>query len=140
MNLEEVERIVGELDGGIPRENARVSLQKYGDDLDEAFIVATRHGYLRMGVEFLKAGFAPHVPAEKTLGERPHAIEVELDYLVTEDSDFHFDYFERREDLTASTHQETWADRAIPFAVLSAVVAVLALAAVGLIAVVRALF
>jgi hypothetical protein len=140
MELDEIERIVDELDKRIPRESARVSLQKYGDESDEAFIVATERGYLRLGVEFLKAGFAPHVPAEKNLGERPHEIYVDIDYLLTEDSDVHFNYFERREDLTVKTHEDSWVDRAVILGVLSAIVAVFVLAVVGLVAVVKALF
>lgn len=140
MELSEVERLVGELDAGIPREGARVSLQKYGGDLDEAFVVANTRGYLRLGVEFLKAGLAPHVPSERTLGKRPDAIDVELEYLITDDSDVNFDYFERREDVTVKTYEETWADRVIPFAVLGAILMILALALVGLAALVRSLF
>jgi hypothetical protein len=140
MELDEIERIVDELDKSISKENAKVSLQKYGGDLDEAFIVATERGYLRLGVEFLKAGFAPYVSAEKTLGKRPYAIDVDIDYLITEDSDVHFDYFERNEDVTVKTYQESWEDRVIPIAILSAIVSVLALAVVGLVAIIKTLF
>jgi hypothetical protein len=139
MELSEVERLVGELDAGVPREGAVVSLQKYGDDLDEAFVVANRRGYLRLGVEFLKAAFAPHVPPEKTLGERPHAIYVDLDYLIAEDSGVRFDYFERNEGVTVRTHHESLSDRLIPVAVIGAVVSILVLALVGLVTVVKAL-
>lgn len=111
----------------------------YGGDSDEVFMVATRNGYLRLGVEFLKAGFAPHVPPEKHLGQRPHSIEVELDYLMTEDSDLHLDYFERREELTISTHEESWSDRAISYLVISMVLSVIALAVVGLVTLIKML-
>ncbi len=140
MELDEIERIVGELDKRVPKENARVTLQKYGDGLDEAFIVANEHGYLRLGIEFLKAGFAPYVPAERFLGQRPYAIDVDIDYLMTEDSDVHFDYFERNKDVTVTTNQESWVDRIIPLTILGVIVATLALAIVGLIAIVKALF
>ena len=140
MELDEVKRIVSELDKSISKENAKVSIQKYGGDLDEAFIVATEHGYLRLGVEFLKAGFAPYVSAEKTLGKHPYAIEVEIDYLITEDSDVHFDYFERSEDVAVKTYQESWGDRLIPVVILGAMVSILALAIVGVVAIIKALF
>ncbi len=140
MDMDEIKRIVSDLDKAISKENAKVSLQKYGGDLTEAFIVATEHGYLRLGVEFLKAGFAPYVSTQKTLGKRPYAIDVELDYLITEDSDVHFDYFERTEDVIIKTYQESWVDRAIPVVILGAIVSILALAVVGLVAIAKALF
>lgn len=140
MELAEIKRVVGELDKSIPKDNAKVSLQKYGGDHDEAFIVATERGYLRLGVEFLKAGFAPYVPAEKFLGKRPYAIEVEIDYLLTEDSDVHFDYFERSENVTVKTYQESWMDRIIPIAILGAIISILVLAVVGLAAILKAVF
>lgn len=140
MELNEIKRAVNELDKSISKDNAKVSLQKYGGDLNEAFIIATESGYLRLGVEFLKAGLAPYAPAEKSLGKRPYAIDVELDYLITEDSDVHFDYFERSEDVTVKTYQESWGDRVIPVAILVIIVSVLVLAAVGLIAIIKAVF
>ena len=138
--MAEIKRVVEELDKSILKDNAQVSLQKYGGDLDEAFIVATERGYLRLGVEFLKAGLAPYVPAEKSLGKRPYEIDVEIDYLITEDSDVHFDYFERSEDVTVKTYQESWVDRTIPVAILVAIISILVLAVVGLGAILKALF
>jgi len=140
MKLDELKRAVDELDKSIPKGNAKVSLQKYGGDLDEAFIVATERGYLRLGVEFLKAGLAPYVPAERYLGKRPYAIDVDLDYLITEDSDVHFDYFERSEDVTVKTYQESWVNRVIPAAILGAIITILVLAVIGLGAIVKAVF
>lgn len=125
MNSEEIKRIVDELERGISKENANVSIQMYGPDLDEAFIVATERGYLRLGVEFLKAGFAPY----RKIG-RPDAIDVEMDYLLTEDS-VHFDYFERSEEIKIQTYQASWADRVIPIALLGAIILVIGLAIVG---------
>jgi hypothetical protein len=140
MRLDELKRAVDELDKSIPKDNARVSLQRYGGDLDEAFIVATERGYLRLGVEFLKAGLAPYVPAERSLGQRPYAIDVDLDYLITEDSDVRFDYFERSEDVTVKTYQESWVDGIIPAAILGAIITILVLAFVGLGAILKAVF
>lgn len=129
MNPDEIKRIVDELDRGISKENANVSIQMYGPDLDEAFIVATERGYLRLGVEFLKAGFTPYLVAEK-IRNRPHAIDVDIDYLLTEDS-VHFDYFERSEDIKIKTYQASWVDRVIPIALLGVIISVIGLAIVG---------
>lgn len=130
MNPDEIKRIVDELDRGISKENANVNIQMYGPDLDEAFIVATERGYLRLGVEFLKAGFTPYLSADK-IHNRPHAIDVEIDYLLTEDS-VHFDYFERSEDIKIESYQTSWVDRVIPIAVLGAIFSTIGLAIVGL--------
>lgn len=140
MNQDEIKQMVEELDRGISKENAKVSLQKYGDDLDEAFIVATERGYFRLGVEFLKAGFTPYLSPEKTMGKRPYAVDVELDYLITDDSDVHFDYFERTEDIKIETYQESWIDRVFPIAFVGIVISVLGLAIVGLVFIMRTLF
>jgi len=140
MNQDDIKQIVDELDRTISKENARVSLQKYGGDLDEAFIVATERGYLRLGVEFLKAGFTPHLSPEKRMGKRPYEIDVELDYLITEDSDVHFDYFERTEDIKIETHQDSWVYRVIPIAVVGVIISVLGLAMVGLVFIMKTLF
>lgn len=140
MNLDELKDIIGRLDAGIPRENAKVSFQKYGcgdGDLEEAFIVATENGYLRMGVEFLKAGITPHLSPR---GGRPFAIAVDLDYLFAENSDVYFDYFERREEIQVRTYEETWVDKFIPLAASGVILAVLALAIVGLVTIIKALF
>jgi hypothetical protein len=140
MEPDKIKQIVEELDRSISKENARVSLQKYGGDLDEAFIVATENGYLRLGIEFLKAGFAPYISGEKSLGKRPYAVDVEIDYLITEDSDVNFDYFERREDVPVKIYEETWGDRVIPIVILGVMLSILALAIVGLIAIIKVLF
>ncbi|HEX7956355.1 MAG TPA: hypothetical protein VF508_05390, partial [Pyrinomonadaceae bacterium] len=139
MELEDIRRVVEGLDEAIPKEGARVGLHRYGEDLDEAFVVANERGYLRLGVEFLKAGFAPHAPPEKSLGERPHMIYVDLDYLLTEDSDLHFDYFERNEEMTVKAQEDSWVDKLIPAVISVVIVSILVLAIFGLVAVVRAL-
>ena len=48
MQTDELSSIVNRLDQDISRENARVTIQKYGGDLDEAFVVGTPNGYLRL--------------------------------------------------------------------------------------------
>jgi hypothetical protein len=132
MDTDELRTIVNRLDQNVSRENAKVTIQKYGGDLDESFVVGTPNGYLRLGVEFLKAGLAPHASPEKP------AIDVDVEYLIHDDSDVQFDYFERREDLTVETHTGSFVDKLIPVVLLTIVGLVLVLAIVGLRAVVKA--
>ena len=89
------EELVAKLDALVPREDARVLLSQYGGGPDESRVIANRRGYLRLGIEFLKAAFAPH--------EKQHLIKADIRYLLTDDSNVGFDWFERREDLPKST-------------------------------------
>jgi len=92
------EELVSKLDALVPRDGARVSLAQYGGGPDESRVIANQRGYLRLGIEFLKAAFAPH--------EKQHLVKADIRYLLTEDSDVSFDWFERREDLPKRTAEE----------------------------------
>jgi hypothetical protein len=132
MEISELNSIVNRLDEDISRENAKVTIQKYGGDLDEAFVVGTPNGYLRLGVEFLKAGLAPHSSPDKS------EIDVDVEYLIDDDSDVQFDYFERKDQLTIKTYQRSFVDKLIPLVLLAVVGSVLVLAIVGLRTIIRA--
>lgn len=93
MNRDRISAIVSELDQLVPTENASVLLSQYGGGPDESKIVATEAGYLRLGVEFLKAASAPPLKDETT------AIAVNLESLVSPESTVTFDWFERVENL-----------------------------------------
>jgi len=132
MQTDELSSIVNRLDQDISRENARVTIQKYGGDLDEAFVVGTPNGYLRLGVEFLKAGLTPHSSPEKS------EIDVDVEYLIDDDSDVQFDYFERKDQLTIKSYQSSVVDKLIPWVLFATVGSVLLLAIVGLRTVIKA--
>src|SRR5687768_11252279 len=85
-----IQQAIASLDDGIPREGARVKLDQYGGGPDESQIVANKLGFLRLGVEFLKAAYAP---TEK----ETDSVKVEIEYLLTSDSSIGFDWVERRE-------------------------------------------
>jgi len=132
MQTDELSSIVNRLDQDISRENAKVTIQKYGGDLDEAFVVGTPNGYLRLGVEFLKAGLMPHSSPEKS------EIDVDVEYLIDDDSDVQFDYFERKDQLTIKSYQSSFVDKLIPWVLFATVGSVLVLAIVGLRTVIKA--
>jgi len=92
-NSATVQKLIAELDVAIPKEGARVQLCQYGGGPDESRVIATRRGYLRLGIEFLRAAYA--APCEKNPGQ----IAVNLDYLLTDSSDIGFDWFERVDSL-----------------------------------------
>src|SRR5271167_2697647 len=94
-DTEQIKKMIADLDAAVPRDGARVHLSQYGGGPDESKVIANQRGYLRLGIEFLRAAFAPSSPKSQ------ETIETDLRYLLTEDSTVGFDWFERREDLTA---------------------------------------
>lgn len=124
-DMEQIKKMVAELDAAVPRAGARVYLSQYGGGPDESKMVANQRGYLRLGIELLQAAFAP--PSPKTQQQ----IQVDLRYLLTDDSTVGFDWFERREDLAAATRAERRRSRLIPAILLFGLVAGLMLAAIG---------
>ena len=110
---EQIKKMIADLDAAVPRGEARVCLSQYGGGPDESKVVANERGYLRLGIEFLRAAFAPPSPKSET---RIHA---DLGYLVTRDSTVGFDWFERREDLVVDTKAERKPKRLFPFIAMS---------------------
>ena len=94
MNRERISAIVTELEQLVPTENASVLFSQYGGGPDETKVVATEEGYLRLGLEFMKAASAP--PLKKS---EPTAIAVNLASLVSQESSVSFNWFERVERL-----------------------------------------
>jgi hypothetical protein len=92
---EQVRRLVEELDRRVPREGAAVRLDHYGGEPVECGFVGTRNGYLRYGVELLKAGLAE---PEQGLGPA-FDVEPELEYLLSPESEVAIQEFVRDEEL-----------------------------------------
>ncbi len=92
-----IKRLVDQLDGLVPREGACVRLEQYGGGSDESRFVGNERGFLRFGIEFLKGGLA-HTQADDREDKQ---IQVDLDYLVSEESDVGFDWFVRDENLVS---------------------------------------
>ncbi len=91
--------MVADLDAAVPRQGARVQLMQYGGFANESQIVATQLGYLRLGIELMRAAFAPPMRSSKD------KIDIDLRYLMTLDSSVVFDRFERRENLPLGTRE-----------------------------------
>jgi hypothetical protein len=125
-DTEQIKKMVTELDLAVPREGARVHLSQYGGGPDESKVVGNQRGYLRFGIEFLRAAFAP--PSAKSEA----MIDADLRYLLTEDSDFGFDWFERREDLPTGIQAEQKPRRFVPAIITLVLISGLILAIIGL--------
>lgn len=89
-----IQSLVKQLDAAVPRKGHVEVLGSAYDDEGQR-LRANRLGYLRLGVEFLKAAYAPPPNAE-----RPERVEVDVEYLTGLENGM-FD-FERCED------QDVW--------------------------------
>lgn len=93
--IDRIRRMVEKLDAAVPKAGAQARMTQYGGGKDESKIVATQEGYLRLGIEFLHAGLA------ETSLEHPTQVLVDLDYLMTADTDIGFGGCERVEEMSA---------------------------------------
>jgi hypothetical protein len=112
----------------VPADGAQVQLSQYGGGPDESRVIANQRGYLRLGIEFLKAAFAPHD------ARRPHLITADIRHLLSEESDVGFDWFERREDLPAMSPRQS---RFIPFVVYPILIVLAIYTFVGFVTIIR---
>ena len=130
MDQQQIEETIELLDSLVPREGARVKLHQYGGGPDEGQVIANESGFLRLGIEFLKAAFA-----QPDSSNEPNAVEVDIDYLVTDDSSINFDWFERRD--LPSSEPTSRGSRIVPVLIGCTFIATGVLAVVGFITVVR---
>jgi hypothetical protein len=128
VNEQKIQDAIAVLEREVPKDHARVRMAQYGGGPDESQIIANRLGFLRLGVEFLKAAYAPISGAGDST-----SVTVDLDYLLTEDS-YQFDWFERRE---PSVERQRRPGRFVPVVILSSIVAGVVLAIIGLYVVAR---
>jgi hypothetical protein len=78
-SLPELRELVERLDRLVPKEGARLRLRAEG----EAAAAGTQRGYLRLGIEMLRAALDP--AATGSADHRPH-LPLAIDYLMTPDS------------------------------------------------------
>lgn len=91
--------MLGQLNDAIPREG-HVEVFTNADEGDSTLLRANKLGYLRLGVEFLKAAYAH--PAH---GQSHEWVDVDLGYLTGLER--HCYSFERREDVWSPIHEES---------------------------------
>jgi hypothetical protein len=91
--LAELRDLVEQLDRLVPKEGARLRIP---GDPDGNTTIGTQRGYLRLGVEFLRAGLAPTAAAaERDIRHIP----LDIGYLLMPDSETPFDLCEVDEDV-----------------------------------------
>ena len=116
--------LINQLDSKAPKDEAKVIFHQYGGGPDESKIIANTNGYLRLGVEFLKAAFAK--PSDTT----DTAIDIDLDYLITEDSTINFDWFERT-DKVVNEEVEIDTSKTFTYAFFTVLTLILIAAVIG---------
>ena len=138
MDDKQIQEIAEKLDAQVPRENAAVRMEQYGGQ-GENRIVANRLGYLRLGIEFLKAAIAQPMEAAKEdkKNDEPDEVDIDLDYMATEDSEITFEWFQRTEDISPQVETYTLWDKIIPCLMLIAIGGFIIFAFIGLTTVVR---
>ena len=93
-----VRKLIETLDVLIPREAARIRLDQLNMNAKGGVFVGNKNGYLRLGIEFLKAGIAE----QQHLMVGPRPAHMEWKYLVSQKSIvFGFDEFLRDNALEA---------------------------------------
>jgi len=84
-----IRQIIEALDAEVPKHGAQVLLHTYGGGPDECYCVANKQGYLRLGIEMLRAGYSE--------SDEDSLIDVDIEYLRVPGSTVKFDWFERRD-------------------------------------------
>ena len=135
MEDSEAKRLIQLLDEGVEKENAKVLLTQYGGGPDESKIIATKEGYLRFGIEIMKAAYA-----EKLDKKEKDAINIEMDYFLSEDSDIGFDWFERQENIEIPERIQTTKDKILSASVMIIVFFILGIIGAGFVNGIRLLF
>lgn len=128
MDERELQSIIASLDAAVEKDCAVVRLHQYGGGPDESQITANETGYLRLGIEFLKAAFT-----EKDASlDDGNSIEIDLEYMISDDSDIGFDWFERDESLKPIIEQQdSWGSQLVGFTIFASFFGVVALAIYG---------
>ncbi len=98
-----IKRLVDQLDDLVPREAARIRLEQVGGGPDESRFIANDCGFLRFGIEFLKGGLAQ---TERD-GAGTTEVTVDIDYLLSDESDVGFQWFGRDENPLSYRSEDT---------------------------------
>ncbi len=130
LNIEHIQKIASDLNDMVPREEARIRLHQYGGGPDECQIVGNQRGYLRLGIEFLSIAVAP------LSIQSNDAVVADLSYLLTDDSDVGFDWFERCEDLPAKSQAERKPHSLVPVVIFLVLLSTFIVFAIGVVTVV----
>jgi len=129
MDRERIADLIEELDRVVPHDGAEVLFVLVGGGR-EAQMAATETGYLRFGLAAMKGAFAPF-----SGGKNRHEIQVDLADLISEESDFSFQSFERVDPLDPTpepSRAQRLVDGLLGWAAFAGCLAFVVLALIGL--------
>lgn len=132
--MDDVKKLVEQLDDLVPKQGAEVALTQYGA-ADESQVVANERGYLRLGIEFMKLAYA-----EKRDKDSPDLVSLDVEYLVVPGSSVWFQWCERKDHVQLQLPVGHWTDRLLPLGCFAVLFSILGLATYGLFALIAKLF
>lgn len=97
-----IKKLVDQLDGLVPCEGACVRLEQVGGGPDESRFVGNERGFLRFGIELLKGGLTQ----TEGDGAGTKEVPVDLEYLLSNESDVGFQWFVRDENPLSYKSEE----------------------------------
>jgi hypothetical protein len=105
---DEIRRIIDELDAAVSKDNAELII--HADDLEQPTFecIGNRKGYLRAGIELLRAAVVP-------MGAAYFITPVDIDYLIRNVRSLHVGRLTRQENLEAAlppVKKRTWKNKA----------------------------
>jgi hypothetical protein len=109
MDTEDIQRRIDELDAAVSREGAQLLIFCEGGENQDCELIGNRQGYLRAGVELLRAAVAPLRPGDSITS-------INIDYLVANERSLRVKRLTRQEDVDAALpplRKNTWKDKAI---------------------------
>lgn len=135
-----IQELAHELDALVPRTDAIVLMNQYRGGCDESQITATETGYLRMGIELLKASVVPPLANGTSV-----QLDVDWEYLIAERSDigfhmFHVDNALEPDAASVPRPHEAWQDRVAGLACGLACLLLVTVFGVGIITVIQWIF
>src|SRR5450631_2670511 len=118
MDEEDIRRRVDELDASVNREGARFLIYCEHPEPDSCELIANRQGYLRAGIELLRAAIAPLAPGDSITP-------IKIDYLIGYERSLQVKRLTRQEDVYAGLpplKKNSWKDKAVGIGCLVLVV------------------
>lgn len=136
MNGEKIRGLIEELDSFVPTEDKAVRLVLLDEHESNVLVEGTRAGYIRLGVELVKAAVAGEEPAPGGAS----FLRVDVAPMLADDSDLSLDTFLLVDEIGQRGETKTETPDIVIIPIIAALVAVLALVVVGGITVIKWIF
>jgi hypothetical protein len=128
MDDDEIKRRVDELDAAVSKDDAQFLI--YCEDFDQQSVelIGNRSGYLRVGIEMLRAAVA-------SLGPNESITPIDVNYLIRSPRSLHVKRLTRQEDVEAALpplRKHAWKDKAVGIGCLTVIVFLAVCAFIGI--------